>query len=602
MLVILLLLGAVLPLAITPGLLFHYDVSPKTITLCLAAAIALLRVRAVPEELGALWSRRGGRALVLITALQILWISIVSALSTRPWFSLFGSGWRQFGVTTIVPMLLLAVLVAAHFCKRPENITTFLRVAVCAGIVASVYGIAQYFDIDPFQSAAIYHAQAGDSVIVRPPGTLGHADYFAWWLAIEFFCGLAVAKSEVSGWRTAGIACAAAAAAATLLSGTRAAGLAIVAGVAVLWVFGKFRVGRKHLWAAGVLLVLAGGFYFSPAGARLRARAVWAGDEPAGGARLWLWRDSLRMSAARPVFGFGPETFQAAFGLWESEDLARQYPDFHHESPHNLALDALTSEGIPGLLLLCAWGWLGWSAAAGALRVRLRFAAPLAAALAASLATSMFDAASLGPLLLTLLVLAVLVALEPPRPSGRLSLTPWIFAGTGCALAAACVAFAVTLSMTDFRLVRFQQTPVPETYEAMRRVRMSGAAEDIFCSRTLLNRCEGVTGLVPRIECWRVAEQVAARATTTADDTANAWYNLALFTAAQNDVRGTRMALARASQAAPVWFKPHWALANLLSRTGDPGTAEKEAERAAWLNANHDREVSETLHKLRRSR
>ena len=54
------------------------------------------------------------------------------------------------------------------------------------------------------------------------------------------------------------------------------------------------------------------------------------------------------------MFGFGPETFPAAFGPYESEGLAHLYPDFHYESPHNVALDALTSQGVPaeGLALL----------------------------------------------------------------------------------------------------------------------------------------------------------------------------------------------------------------------------------------------------------
>ncbi|MES1262686.1 MAG: hypothetical protein ABUS49_13210, partial [Acidobacteriota bacterium] len=223
----------------------------------------------------------------------------------------------------------------------------------------------------------------------------------------------------------------------------------------------------------------------------------------------------------------------------------------------------------------------------------------LAAGLVASLAASMFDAASLGPLLLTLLLLAALIALEPSRSPDRFSVRPWVFAAAGGAPAACFVVYAAAVAVADFRLVRFQQAPGAGTYEATRRAHLPGAAEDIFCSRTLLNQCEGVTGMAARIECWRVAEQVAARATITADDTANAWYNLALFTAAQNDVRGTRMALERATQIAPVWFKPHWALANLLLRTGDSGAAATAAARAAWLNGNHDPEVLETLHKLR---
>ena len=107
---------------------------------------------------------------------------------------------------------------------------------------------------------------------------------------------------------------------------------------------------RRRLRGAGHLTL----FYLSPAGERLRARAHWIGEDTAGGARPLLWRDSLRMAAAKPLTGFGLDTFSAEFPHYQSEQLARAYPDFYHESPHNIFLDALTAEGVPGLLLLLA--------------------------------------------------------------------------------------------------------------------------------------------------------------------------------------------------------------------------------------------------------
>ena len=65
----------------------------------------------------------------------------------------------------------------------------------------------------------------------------------------------------------------------------------------VLW--RGVRITRRATVSAGVLLAAAGAFYMSPAGTKLRARVHWSLQEPAGGARLWLWRDSLRMAALR---------------------------------------------------------------------------------------------------------------------------------------------------------------------------------------------------------------------------------------------------------------------------------------------------------------
>jgi len=599
---ILLIVGAVIPLAVAPGLLFHYDVSPKTILLMLVACAVLLRAKSIPEEIPALWRRNNGRMFILLAVAQILWMTAATLASTRPWFSLFGSGWRQFGLTATLALLLSSLFIAAHFCLHPERVSSFLRITGIAAIVASSYGIAQYFDFDPFQPASIYHALAGDAVIVRPPGTFGHADYFGWWLAIAFFCGIAITGTKKSSWRAAGISCTALTGVAALLSGTRSALVAILVGALALAILSRHLIRPKHIIVLGGAFALLAAFYLSPAGTRLRARAAWSGEDRTGGARPLLWRDSLRMAAARPVIGYGPETFEAAFGAWQSADLARLYPDFHHESPHNAGLDALTSQGIPGLLLTIAWIALAFRAATAAVRKRLPSGVPLAAGLAASVTAAMFNALSLVPTLLTLLILGAMIASEQPEPQTAIPKSRFRWKLLCWPAAALLAALMTNLAITDFRLAGFQQNPGAAAYQSFLRTRLPGPAEDIYASRVLLSACDRVSGIPARLECWRKAEQVAARAIASADDTANAWYNLAYFTAAQNDLRGTKLALDRAIQIYPNWFKPHWALARLLARANDGPLAIAEAERAASLNSNHDPEVAQTVRDLRGSR
>ena len=135
------------------------------------------------------------------------------------------------------------------------------------------------------------------------------------------------------------------------------------------------------------------------------------------------------MAAAKPITGFGPETFSSAFAPWESDDLARLFPDFHHESPHNVALDALTSAGVPGLLLILGWGWLAFRAASGAWRAGSKIAAPLAAAVLASGVAALFSAAVMPPLLLTLLLVGMLTASEKPDRKTEGSLSRSLVAG-----------------------------------------------------------------------------------------------------------------------------------------------------------------------------
>jgi O-antigen ligase len=600
MFLVFLLVCAAVPLLITPGLLFHYDTAPKVIILAIAAALALLRLKKGPSEAISLWSRPAGRWLVVISACQLIWFGITTATSSRPWLSLFGSNWRRFGLVELASLLIVGVAVAGSLSARPEQIRTVLRMTVFAGLISSIYGILQYFGIDPFQPTTAYQAHAGDSIIVRTPGTLGHADYFGWWLAIAFFCALALRRIDSSLWKHVSTAAAICMCVAVLLSGTRAALLAIVIGVASM-APSRIRIRRRHVLTALAAAIVFAVFLASDAGALLRARAVWSQDEPAGGARPLLWRDSLRMAAAKPLLGYGPETFLTAFAPHQSESLSRMFPDFHHESPHNVPLDALTATGIPGLLIIVAWAALGGYAAVSARRAGAPIAVPLTAVLLASATAAAFSGASLAPLLLTLLVIACLIAVcpEETQPSWETrSIVRYSASALATCTALSLLVFAGLLAVSEFRMERFRAHPDEAAYQSVLKAALPGAGEDLYVSRVLQQQCGKGKTLAQFVMCWQQSMRAAGRALNTADDVANAWYSLATLSAAQNNEIGTRRGLIAAIQVSPNWFKPHWALARLLSQTGETQQALSEAARAAFLDSNRDPEVVETLTQL----
>ncbi len=595
--------GALAPLLITPGLLFHYDTAPKVIVIVIAAAWALLRFRELPAEVNAIWRRPTGRWLAIVAALQLIWFGIATATSSRPWFSLFGSNWRRFGLVEAAGLLVVGMAAAAGLSARPGGIRTLLRIVVGAGLVASLYGICQYFGIDPLQPVAAYQAHAGDSVIVRPPGTMGHADYFGWWLAIEFFCAIALAQNETLFWRRIATVTVCCTFTAVVLSGTRAALLSIIVGLVSMALMSTsgIRIRRRHVVVGALAVALFATFVFSNAGALLRARAVWSGDEPAGGARPLLWRDSLRMAAARPVFGAGPDTFLTAFAKFQSEDLSRLFPDFHHESPHNLLLDALTSTGAPGLLLVTCWAVLAGFAVVRARRGNSPFGIPLGAALIASATAAMFSAASIGPVMLSLLVIGILVALDDSvTPAGNPAniVVKWPARLPMIAFALCLAAFGTVLAVEDFRLQLFRTHPDETNYLSLLQVSLPGAGEDLYVSRVMQQECGKRVNFASYLACRQQAMRSAGRALGTSDDTANAWYSLSMMSAAQNEPVWTRKGLEQAELASPNWFKPHWSLARLLAGMGETGQAATEASRAAFLDANRDAEVVETAGQL----
>ncbi len=588
-----------LPLLILPGVLFHYDITPKIVVLCLGVVVCLLLPKQIADGIAALWTRRTGRWLCCLATVQTLWYGVATAASSRPWFSLFGSNWRRMGLVTVAALSVFVVVAAGHLSREPAALRTILRAFAIAASIASLYGIIQYFDIDPLQNPAGYHAQAGNSTIVRPPGPLGHADYFGWWLAIAVFIAIASAQIEREWWRRTALTACLLSIIAIVLSGTRAAMLAVVVGFAAIAFQSGWKPRRRHVLTALICGALFVAFLFSPAGTRLRARVRWSGNEPTGGARPLLWRDSLRMAMARPFTGFGPETFSAEFPRFQSAELARLFPDFYHESPHNVALDALTSEGIPGLLL--ALGWVGL----GAISVRRARSVPvsaLTAALIASSVESLFVAAMAGPVLATLLVIAILVAStreDAHRPAVRHSSALAVSAPIALCLGY----FALSLTHADVELARFQSSPadLPRAialYNSASRAAIAGAGEDLYCSRRLATLCGAGTNPAIRAACVQVSLQAAARATETSDNPPNAWYNLAMFAAEQNDAAKVETSLRTAATQAPNWFRPHWALANFLALTGRAAAARAEASHAFDLDAGKDADVSRTLSEL----
>ena len=98
-----------------------------------------------------------------------------------------------------------------------------------------------------------------------------------------------------------------------------------------------------------------------------------------------------------------------------------------------------------------------------------------------------------------------------------------------------------------------------------------------------------------RLQALAQAQAAAARATQTADDPFNAWYNLAAVRRFGGDSAAAEGALRRAIAARPNWFKPHWTLARLLLLESRTAEAEPEAALALTLDGGKDPDVSANL-------
>ncbi len=594
------LVAALVPLLITPGLLSYFDVTPKIAILLFGVLLISLYPRENSRNIRSLLVTPAGRWFAVLLAATWLAFAWGTAISQYRAVSLHGGSWRRFGLLSETGLLLFVLAAAAWMAADRNNVRTLLRWCTASGGLGAVYGIVQYFGWDPLLPAKAYQVGEGPFTIVRPPGTLGHADYFAAWLVVVVSMALTLEQMESDRWRkTAARAVAVLAAVAIVLSGTRSAMLGLAIGAIAFAVLRRAKMRTQALalgLAAAAGLVL---FFFSPLGAKLRARLYWSLDDPRGGARLLLWRDSWRMASNRPLSGFGPETFATEFPRFESVELARAYPDFYHESPHNIFLDAVTGQGLLGLLALLGLCGL----ALGAIP---RAPASLSAGYVAALVCLQFNVFVLATALYFYLLTALLVVTirEAPVQGSAARWSRWLWpVGWIAGLVPAVFAFQLVaadryLQMAQRDIAAGDTEQATQAYRTSLQWTVQGSGADLDYSRAMAQLANITPVFATRLAARQQALEAGVRATSTTDDRQNAWYNLAMLFAAENDTVPVERSLRNAIAWAPNWFKPHWTLAQLLEMTGRHQEALAEAAAAVERDGGHDPEVLETLRKL----
>jgi tetratricopeptide (TPR) repeat protein len=375
--------------------------------------------------------------------------------------------------------------------------------------------------------------------IVRPPGALDDSSNLAAWLPMSGFLSLALANLETRPpWRVM----------------ARTAGALTLATLVVIGMRG----------------------------------APWLGPH------RFLWRDSLSMAAGRALAGYGPEVFLADFPHFQSKALAQASPDSVYESPRNAFLDALISQGVPGLLLLCGLGAVGIAAA------WKRKAPWLAVALAAGIGSLQFTSFLMPTALLFLTTIGLAAALgeEPraPRPCP-------ILAGVAPFLVLALLYFALRLAMADHSLAvtrrlldAHELRAASAEYETYWFWRLPGASADVWYSRSWMELAQAASDPAIREQSLTIAAEAARRATGgvagEAEEPFLAWYNRAQISALQDNFEDAEASLRKAIAAHPNWYRPHWMLAQQLRRESRLEEAGDEAAIAAELDRGHHPEIA----------
>ncbi|MDP3001285.1 MAG: O-antigen ligase family protein [Bryobacterales bacterium] len=577
------------PLALTPGVLLHYDIAPKVAILMLGAAILTLRA-SLASAFAVLWRNPAGRFLAAGLALQALSLALSTACSGSPSLSLMGGAWRRFGLLPQLALLLALLILAAELLTNPGSRQRLFAALSIPPFVIGVIALDQY-------SAAFPPVPSWKAI--RPPGTLGHAVYMANYLVPLLFTSFAVARTGRTRFvRIAGAVGCWSSVAGILLSGTRAAMLGAAAGGLTLAVLEGRRVfsrrGRRWVLSGLVLTALVASWAATPSGAGVRNRIQeWVRDA-GGGQRLWLWRDCFRMFEERPLLGFGPDTFAREYPRFQSVDIATAYPGVYRESPHNLLLDVLLSQGLLGLVplaaLACAWvcAFRRWG------EPERLWRAGLVSALTAGLVANQFASFSAPTALCFCVVAVALVCSEDGQP--RPAPPPVSKARIAVSLLLALIAIQYLFAERGLRKVeasleagRLEQA-ITE-FAAARQWQPWGINSDLWYSRALLT-----SGLrVGRLnDVFDEALAAAERAAGWGGEPLESAYHLAVIHTSNQNLPLAERSLVRARQLSPNSYKPYWLLGEIYRATGRLEEALEASTKAAALSGGKVPEVDQS--------
>ncbi len=355
-----LVLLVAVPVAFDPTTSDVFNLTKFTLVVAGAAVIGgLLAIDYIRHGRPLLW--RNGLHWPVLALLG--WTAITTVLSTNVRMSVLGFYKSYDGLLTHLALaLLFFALVHILTINHVKNVLSVIYFG--GGGLVILYGVLQFHDrtfggsswdwvnwgAGTFRDTAIWSA-------------LGNPNHLAGFLAVLLPIGLALLLVH-RDWRvrllTAGLSIWLVLE--VIQTTTRGAWLAVLISVPVLlalmWPELKARSAALlpivGLVAAGVLVsgivlgasrnipqILGSIFDFSPLSTASQ--------------RLELWESAANMAGDRPLFGFGPDTYRIAFQEYQTETYVRTFGLAEiANGPHNVFMNYLSTEGVPGLLLFLA--------------------------------------------------------------------------------------------------------------------------------------------------------------------------------------------------------------------------------------------------------
>lgn len=300
---------------------------------------------------------RGGRVrrtkadLVLLGVL--LWMGLTTFTSVHWPTALVGKYPRMGGLFAYLTFAA-ALFLTVQLVDRPARLRSLVRTLFFSGVLVTAYGALQYLGVEPVRYKML--TEAGRSF-----ATYGNPDVLGGFLMFLLPMSVSLALSEPRRLRRAAYWSGAALAAVVWVTAfARSAWIGGVVALVLLAVAAwrkrvRFVAEDRTFGAIAALLAIGvaiSSLASSSAVLNVGARLASLGS---GGAatRTRIWEAALRGIQARPLLGWGLDTFNLVFERYKPASYVRAsgYAAVA-DSAHSYPLQMATSLGIPGMLLL----------------------------------------------------------------------------------------------------------------------------------------------------------------------------------------------------------------------------------------------------------
>ncbi len=378
------------------------------------AMVALGRLRARGFLMGYL-------ALGFLGANTIAWI-----FSTTKWTSLFGWYGRYTGLVTILVMVLVFILVAHVYRGRADRAHEVVYAIAAGSALVTLYVIVQRLGIDPIRWLQTSGGTPGQPYF----GTMGNANFAGGYIGLTFpWLYFAFLRTRVVLMRVGLVAWGTVSLAALYFTSARNGMVALLVGVLVLLVIHRKRVPLVLKIGAATAtvaaLVLATIVVVHPGSDKplrvfkgvdvlrsntIRVRAHW-------------WQAGLKMFVARPLTGWGPDSYVTHFARYLPREAAPIGDTETADKPHNVFVEHAAETGILGLGAYLALVFVAFKRGFRRLRdgpaSERDLVATLLALLGAYLGQAFFSIDVSAIALLGWVVLGTIAALADPPPETK---------------------------------------------------------------------------------------------------------------------------------------------------------------------------------------